>query len=106
MSLTEAEAFSLKRDYIYVPAFLLIAGTFVVKRDWTPYAAVLAVAFGVYNFYALRESPNPSSSTLCLRPQLANDGPRHAEIKKVLKPDVFQEFELQEKTLISHNVAM
>ncbi|KAL6869507.1 NADH-cytochrome b5 reductase [Amphichorda felina] len=81
MSLTEAEAFNLKRDYIYVPAFLLIAGTFVVKRDWTPYAAVLAVAFGVYNFYAL-------------------------QIKKVLKPDVFQEFELQEKTLISHNVAI
>ena len=29
-----------------------------------------------------------------------------AEVKKVLKPDVFQEFELQEKTIISHNVAM
>jgi cytochrome-b5 reductase len=28
------------------------------------------------------------------------------EIKKVLKPDVFQEFPLQEKTIISHNVAM
>jgi cytochrome-b5 reductase len=28
------------------------------------------------------------------------------EIKKVLKPDVFQEFPLQEKTVISHNVAM
>lgn len=25
---------------------------------------------------------------------------------KVLKPDVFQEFELEEKTLVSHNVAM
>jgi hypothetical protein len=29
-----------------------------------------------------------------------------AEIKKVLKPDVFQEFELREKTILSHNVAM
>ena len=28
------------------------------------------------------------------------------EIKKVLKPDVFQEFQLEEKTVISHNVAM
>jgi len=27
-------------------------------------------------------------------------------VKKVLKPDVFQEFELKEKTIISHNVAM
>jgi hypothetical protein len=26
--------------------------------------------------------------------------------KKVLKPDVFQNFELSEKTIISHNVAM
>jgi cytochrome-b5 reductase len=29
-----------------------------------------------------------------------------AEPKKVLKPDQFQEFELKEKTIISHNVAM
>lgn len=26
--------------------------------------------------------------------------------RKVLKPDVYQEFELKEKTIISHNVAM
>jgi cytochrome-b5 reductase len=26
--------------------------------------------------------------------------------KKALKPDIFQEFELKEKTIISHNVAM
>ena len=29
-----------------------------------------------------------------------------AEPKKVLKPDIFQNFELQEKTVVSHNVAM
>lgn len=28
------------------------------------------------------------------------------EVRKVLKPDVFQDFELKEKTVISHNVAM
>lgn len=28
------------------------------------------------------------------------------ELKVVLKPDVFKEFELKEKTVISHNVAM
>jgi cytochrome-b5 reductase len=28
------------------------------------------------------------------------------EVKKVLKPDVFQDFELEEKTIVSHNVAM
>jgi hypothetical protein len=29
-----------------------------------------------------------------------------AGVQKVLKPDVFQNFELTEKTIISHNVAM
>lgn len=28
------------------------------------------------------------------------------EPKKTLKPDVFQEFELKEKTILSHNTAM
>jgi hypothetical protein len=28
------------------------------------------------------------------------------EVKKVLKPEVYQEFPLKEKTVLSHNVAM
>ncbi|CAG9971841.1 unnamed protein product [Clonostachys byssicola] len=70
-----------RRDYVYIPAGLLIAGTFICKRDWTIYAAIVAVLFGAYNLYALRIVP-------------------------VLKPDTFQEFELAEKTVISHNVAI
>lgn len=31
---------------------------------------------------------------------------RVAEPKKSLKPDIFQEFELKEKTILSHNTAM
>ena len=31
---------------------------------------------------------------------------RNTGVQKVLKPDVFQNFELSEKTIISHNVAM
>lgn len=34
------------------------------------------------------------------------DSSCHVEPKKVLKPDAFQDFELKEKTIISHNVAM
>ncbi|KAH0494237.1 hypothetical protein TgHK011_000864 [Trichoderma gracile] len=68
-------------DYIYVPAGLLVVGTAIVKMDWTPYAVLLAVALGVWNYYSF-------------------------QLKKVLKPDVFQEFPLQEKTIISHNVAI
>ncbi|KAH6610336.1 nitrate reductase [Trichoderma cornu-damae] len=68
-------------DYIYVPAALLVVGTVIVKSDWTPYAALVAVVLGTYNYFSF-------------------------QIKKVLKPDVFQEFPLQEKTIISHNVAI
>ncbi|CAH0049343.1 unnamed protein product [Clonostachys solani] len=75
------DAALVRRDYVFIPAGLLIAGTWICKRDWTIYAAIVAVLFGAYNLYALRIVP-------------------------VLKPDTFQEFELAEKTVISHNVAM
>ncbi|KAH8175846.1 oxidoreductase FAD-binding domain-containing protein [Sarocladium implicatum] len=68
-------------DYVYVPGFLLVVGTLVVKREWTPYSVALALAFGTYNFFQF-------------------------QVKKVLKPDVFQDFELEEKTIVSHNVAI
>ena len=57
----------------------------------------------------------PSSTSTCVRlyHQLARlectttvAYKESAEPKKVLKPDVFQDFVLKEKTVISHNVAM
>ncbi|RWA09147.1 hypothetical protein EKO27_g5949 [Xylaria grammica] len=68
-------------DGIYIPAGLLVFGTFIVKKEWTPYAALLAILMGIWKF----NSSQP---------------------KKILKPDAFQEFELKEKTIISHNVAI
>jgi cytochrome-b5 reductase len=55
MSLMDGDAFDLKRDYIYVPAVLLIMGTFIVKREWTIYAAVVSIVLGAYNLWNLRE---------------------------------------------------
>jgi len=52
-----------------------------VKIEWIPYAIALAVALAGWQFYDM-------------------------QIKKVLKPDVFQEFTLREKTILSHNVAI
>ncbi|KAK8138200.1 NADH-cytochrome b5 reductase 1 [Apiospora sp. TS-2023a] len=66
---------------IYIPAGLLVFGTFIVKREWVPYAILLAIALGAWKF--IDQQP-----------------------KKVLKPDAFQEFELKEKTIVSHNVAI
>ncbi|KAK3368209.1 hypothetical protein B0H63DRAFT_441447 [Podospora didyma] len=68
-------------DGIYIPAGLLVFGTIIVKREWTLYAAVLAVLLGAIKFWRIQP-------------------------KKVLKPDSFQEFVLKEKTIISHNVAI
>lgn len=111
-------------DYVYIPGALLVVGTLIVKREWAPYSILLALVLGAYNFWNFRESrrPSPLSALLCLALPLPHTTPLHgkqsiclpadttasisSEIKKVLKPDVFQEFELQEKTVISHNVAM
>lgn len=40
---------------IYIPAGLLVFGTFIVKSEWVPYAAVLAVVLGALKFYNLRK---------------------------------------------------
>lgn len=41
-------------DGIYIPAGLLIFGTFIVKREWLPYAAVLTLALAVIKFFRIR----------------------------------------------------
>ncbi|KAE9367505.1 ferredoxin reductase-like protein [Stipitochalara longipes BDJ] len=68
-------------DGVYIPSGLLVVGCLIVKREWLPYAIVLALALGGYKVFSMR-------------------------VQKILKPDVFQNFELSEKTIISHNVAI
>ncbi|ORY18220.1 hypothetical protein BCR34DRAFT_583139 [Clohesyomyces aquaticus] len=52
-----------------------------MKSEWLPYAVVLAAVLGGWKVY-------------------------NATSKKVLKPNDFQEFELKEKTILSHNTAI
>lgn len=52
-----------------------------MKKDWLPYAAVVALILGSWKVYNNR-------------------------VRKCLKPDVYQEFNLKEKTVLSHNVAI
>jgi len=66
---------------IYVPSGLLIFGCLIVKKEWLPYAVALSLVLGGWKVFS-------------------------SQAKSVLKPDVFQEFELKEKTIISHNVAI
>ncbi|KUJ19292.1 ferredoxin reductase-like protein [Mollisia scopiformis] len=74
----------LSKEYIngvYIPSGLLLVGTFIVKQDWLPFAVIVALALGAIKIFS-------------------------GGAKPVLKPDVFQDFELSEKTIISHNVAI
>jgi len=66
---------------VYIPSGLLIVGTLIVKKEWLPFAVAIALVLGGWKVYS-------------------------NQVKKVLKPDVFQDFELKEKTVISHNVAI
>jgi cytochrome-b5 reductase len=60
-------AFSRKYiDGIYVPVVLLIVGTFIVKREYTIYAAALGLAFGTLKFFNLRTRSSSVLSAACL----------------------------------------
>lgn len=43
-------------DGIYIPAGLLVLGTAITKRDWLPYAVVLAIVLGAFKFLRTRKS--------------------------------------------------
>lgn len=67
---------------LYIPAGLLIVGTAIVKTEWTHYAAGVAAMLMVLKVY-------------------------RGTSRRVLKAGAdWQEFELKEKTEISHNVAI
>ena len=67
---------------LYIPAGLIVVGTAIVKTEWTHYAAGVAVLLMAFKVYRGTSS-------------------------RVLKAGAdWQEFELKEKTEISHNVAM
>jgi len=53
-------------DGIYIPAGLIVVGTYIVKKDLLPYAVILAVALGALKFFNLRTTlllPLPSALT-------------------------------------------
>jgi cytochrome-b5 reductase len=95
---------------IYIPSGLLLVGIAIVKADWTPYAALIALILGSWKIYQNRNSPILISLLAPCYPSyiFRNFANRlfRSGVKKCLKPDVFQEFPLKEKTVVSHNVAM
>jgi cytochrome-b5 reductase len=43
---------------VYIPSALLIVGTFIVKREWVPFASALALALGAWKVYSNGEAPH------------------------------------------------
>merc|ERR1711977_546247 len=77
-----AEFFSKQNvNGIIIPSSLLVVGTLIVKKEWAPWACLLAAIMSGWKLFSTRAKP-------------------------VLKPTEFQDFELTEKTIISHNVAI
>jgi hypothetical protein len=59
-------------DGIYIPAGLIILGTIIVKKEWTPYAVIVAIALGSLKYFNNR-TPLPLWS---LSPPATNLPPR------------------------------
>lgn len=89
---------------IYIPSALLIVGVAIVKKDWLPYAAVVALILGSWKVYNNRKSSLFYSGLPIVK--MEADAVFMLGLKKCLKPDVYQQFNLKEKTILSHNVAM
>lgn len=47
---------------VYIPSVLLLLGTTIVKKEWLPFAALFAVAFGGWRIYSSRESDTESDT--------------------------------------------
>lgn len=60
-------------DGIYIPVGLLVVGVAIVKKEWLPYAVVVALALGAVKFWRSREFP----SSYCLSGRNISE-PEHA----------------------------
>jgi cytochrome-b5 reductase len=47
-------------DGIYIPSGLLVVGTLIVKKEWTPYAVLIAILLGSIKFYNNRMAQSRS----------------------------------------------
>ncbi len=103
---------------VYIPSALLIVGVGIAKTEWLPYAIAISLVLGGWKIYSAGNSIAPPSQSFTNKIEDANEcgcttapetlplAPKNAVAAKSLKPDVFQDFTLKEKTVLSHNTAM
>jgi cytochrome-b5 reductase len=46
-------------DGVYIPAGLIVFGTYIMKQEYLPYATALAVVLAGFKFYNMREFDSP-----------------------------------------------
>lgn len=85
---------SIRPQYAYISAAVLVVGTAIVRQEWLPVAVAVGAILGALGFFSTGSNPAASVSKLA-----GANG-------KVLKPDEFQLFKLTEKNVLSHNTAM
>lgn len=83
---------------VYIPSAVLLLGVGIFNWHYLPAVAAVTVALGAWQVYINRQ--------WCATFEITVIANAPVEVKKVLNPDVYQEFPLAEKTEISHNVAM
>ena len=86
----------------YVPSILLVAGTFFFKQELVPVSVALAAVLSGWKIFNNRTCI-PSH---CLLFPLVSNRARSAGPRKVLNPTQFQEYKLERKMDVSHNVTI
>ena len=84
-------------DPVYPIALIILGGITATKTEYLPYAAGVVVLLLAAN--SLRSS---LFLTIGIILMVVLEQPK---VRKVLKPDIYQNFELAEKKIISHNTA-
>ncbi|KAL9096813.1 MAG: hypothetical protein Q9163_006395 [Psora crenata] len=87
---------------VYLPSAIVLIGVGIAKKEWLPFALVIPVVLGALHYYGNGKS---AAAYTCGLRRVLNSGAVEV-VKKALKPNVYQDFRLKEKTVISHNVAI
>ena len=99
---------------VYIPSGLLTLGVAIVKFEWLPFAIAVSLVLGAWKIYTAGQQriflkgslgERGLTTTNIKAPELA-PVPEKLMATNALQPDVFQDFPLKEKTVLSHNVAM
>jgi cytochrome-b5 reductase len=83
---------------IYIPTALVLIGVAITNRALLPYAVLFVAIVGGWKVYSGGKGRSPTATSDSTHRSLGS--------RKVLKPAEFQDFELEEKTVLSHNTAM